>query len=103
MQKALRFTFTFLLLLLVRSIPSYAQAPRTISYQGVLTAKSGAPVADGSHILVLVLYSSRTGGGILYSKQDTVTTTNGYFNTYLDSIPATLAFNSPVYLGVSVD
>ena len=103
MQKNLRFFLAVLLFLLVRSIPLYAQAPRTISYQGVLTTKSGMPVTDGQHTLVLVLYSSRTGGGILYSKQNTVTTANGYFSTYLDSIPTTLAFDQPVYLGVTVD
>jgi len=95
--------FTILLLLLIQALPLHAQAPRTISYQGVLTSKSGAAIPDGKHILLLALYGSRTGAVVLYSKEDTVVTTNGYFNTYLDSIPATITFNSPVYLGVSVD
>jgi hypothetical protein len=104
MRNKHQFSFILFLFLFVQAFPLFAQAPRTISYQGVLTAKSGTPVADGLHTLVLVLYSSRTGtGGILYSKQDTVTTTNGYFNTYLDSIPATVTFDKPVYLGVSID
>ncbi len=80
-----------------------AQVPRTISYQGVLAGKSGVPVADGQHILLLALYTTRTGSTVLYSKQDTVMTTNGLFNTLLDSIPASLTFNAPLWLGISVD
>jgi hypothetical protein len=80
-----------------------AQVPRTISYQGVLATKSGVPVADGLHTLILALYSTRTGAVVLYSQQDTVTTTGGYFSTLLDSIPTTVTFNAPMWLGVSVD
>jgi len=105
MKHNLPFALFLLLLsiLLAPALPLRAQAPRTISYQGVLTAKSGTPVPDGQHILFLALYGSRTGAVVLYSKQDTVTTANGYFNTELDSIPASITFNAPVYLGVSVD
>ena len=95
--------FAFFLFLLTQSFPLHAQAPRTISYQGVLATKSGTPVPDGQHILALALYGSPTGGSVLYSEQVKVTTANGYFSTYLDSIPATITFNSPMYLGVSFD
>ncbi len=80
-----------------------AQVPRTISYQGLLASKSGMPVADGLHTLILALYSTRTGAVVLYSQQDTVTTTGGYFSTLLDSIPTSVSFNAPLWLGVSVD
>ncbi len=103
MHKTRLTRFVLFVFLSIPAISLHAQAPRTISYQGVLTAKSGTAIPDGQHTLLLALYGSRTGGSVLYSKQETVVTTNGYFNTYLDSIPATIAFNSPVYLGVSVD
>ena len=61
------------------------------------------PIADGLHTLILALYATRTGAVILYSQQDTVTTTNGYFSTLLDSIPTSVAFDGPMYLGISVD
>ncbi len=80
-----------------------AQVPRTISYQGELSTKTGTPVADGAHILILALYSSRTGSTVLYSKLDTVTTTNGRFSTLLDAIPTSVTFNEPMWLGVSID
>ena len=90
------------LLLLPITTTLFAQAPRTISYQGYLS-RSRTPVSDGQHTLFLTLYSTPTGSTILYSKQATVMTTGGYFNTYLDSIPTSVTFNSPVWLGVSVD
>ena len=90
------------LLLLPIATTLFAQAPRTISYQGLLS-RSGTPVSDGQHILFLTLYSSRTGSTILYSRVDTVMTSGGYFNAYLDSIPTSVTFNAPVWLGVSVD
>jgi hypothetical protein len=81
----------------------FAQAPRTISYQGVLT-KSGQTLSDGPHIVLVALWATPTGQvNPLYTKQDTVTTSNGLFNMLLDSISDTVTFNSPVYLGLSVD
>ncbi len=80
-----------------------AQVPRTISYQGVLAGKSGSPVADGSHTLVLRLYGSRTGKVVLYSKTDTIVTTGGMFSTLLDAISDSLVFDKQLYLGISVD
>ncbi len=91
------------LFLLTYIVPVSAQVPRTISYQGVLTEKSGVPVPDGQHILILALYGTRTGAVVLYSELDTVTTVNGYFSTLLDSIPTTVTFTKPLWLGVSVD
>ena len=81
----------------------FAQVPRTISYQGYLTQKSGAPIADGNHILVAALYATRTGKIVLYSTLDTVATAGGHFDMLLDSIPATVAFDKELYLGLSVD
>ena len=80
-----------------------AQIPRAISYQGILADKKGVPVADGSHTLVLTLYNTRTGAIFVYSKTAAVTTKNGVFNTLLDSIPITVAFDKEYYLGITVD
>jgi hypothetical protein len=96
------FVLTLLGTLLTHGNDVFAQAPRTISYQGVL-AKSGQPVSDGEHVLLVTLYTSPAGTLALYSKLDTVTTSNGYFNMLLDSIPSSVTFNSAVYLGISVD
>ena len=80
-----------------------AQVPRTISYQGVLANKTGTPVPDGPHTLVLNLYGSRTGKVILYSKTDSIVTVKGVFSTLLDAIHDSVVFDRPMYLGISVD
>jgi hypothetical protein len=50
----------------------FAQAPRTISYQGIVTDKTGKAISDGKHILLVALYGTPTGAIVLYSKEDTV-------------------------------
>lgn len=79
-----------------------AQAPRVISYQGMLSDQSGKPVADGDYPVRLVLYATRTGVIELYAKSTTVTTSGGVFNALLDSLPESLAFDREYYLGVTV-
>ncbi len=81
----------------------FAQIPRTISYQGVLATKGGAPLPDGQHLLIAALYGTRTGKVVLYSKQDTVISKNGYFDMLLDSIPESVTFDRPMWLGLSID
>jgi hypothetical protein len=92
------------LVLSIISTVAKAQIPRAISYQGVLTdKKTGVPLADGEHHLVITLYPTRTGKVSVYTKYDTVTTKNGLFNTLLDSIPETVLFDKQYYLGISID
>src|ERR1043165_5215110 len=76
----------------------FAQAPRTISYQGLLETSKGAAVPDGQHLLAIKLYATRTGKIVLYTKEDTVATHNGFFSILLDSIPDSLSFDKAVYL-----
>jgi len=81
----------------------FAQAPRTISYQGVIADKSGKAISDGLHTLIVELWDAPTAGHALHGKQVSLTTKNGYFNMLFDSIPDSVTFNSAVYFGVSVD
>jgi hypothetical protein len=85
------------------SVPVYAQYPRSLSYQGVISDKGGQPTRDTVHTITASLYETRTGKVVLYSKTDTVTTYNGHFDLLLDSIPSSLAFDRQLYLGVSID
>jgi len=61
------------------------------------------PVPDGQHNLLITLYNTRTGKIFQYTKQDTVTTSNGYFNIVLDGIPDSVAFDRQYFLGIAVD
>ena len=84
---------------------SWSQTPAKMSYQGVLTDASGAPVADGSHSLVFKLYNVSTGGAALWTEtQGTVNTTNGVLSVLLGSVtPIGIAFDAPLWLGIAVD
>ena len=82
-----------------------AQIPTNMSYQGVLTDGSGAPVADGNHSLVFKLYSVSTGGAALWTEtQPTVNTTTGVLSVTLGSVtPIGIAFDGALWLGIEVD
>ncbi len=95
----------FLLLTLIAFVLSAnAQTPRTISYQGAVT--SGSQPASGPHVLRVAFYDSLSGGQQLYQETHTTTITGGIFNIQIGSLtpfPATLRFDHPYYLGVSID
>ncbi len=81
-----------------------AQAPRQISYQGVISTVGGSPVADGNHTVVLKIYNG--GGTELFSETHNTTTVKGLFNILIGSVtplPGALTFNEPYFLGITVD
>lgn len=89
---------------LLCGLDAYAQPPRRISYQGMLANPDGSPVSDGSHALVIRLYTA--GGLALFTEQQTVTTMHGLFNMDIGAItplPPSLTFGEPYFLGISVD
>ena len=98
-MKNLLLSFGILLLLASTAL---AQIPRVISYQGILTDKKGAAVADGGYVLTIKLYPTRTGAINVYQKVATVTTSGGLFSVLLDSIPSTALFDKQYYLGISI-
>ena len=97
------FAGALLNLLLAASVS--AQVPTKMSYQGVLTDGSGAPVADGNHSLVFKLYSVSTAGSALWTEtQGSVNTTNGVLSVVLGSVtPIGIAFDGALWLGIEVD
>ncbi|MFQ5604610.1 MAG: tail fiber domain-containing protein [bacterium] len=92
----------FVAFLLSASV-SWGQIPQTISYQGVLTDASGNVVADGNYQLTFRLYDSESSGTSLWSEIQTLTTTNGLFNTVLGNVTSIdLPFDRQYWLGISV-
>ena len=93
------------LILTVLYSTAWSQTPTKMSYQGVLTDASGAPVADGSHSLVFKLYNVSTGGAALWTEtQGSVNTTNGVLSVLLGSVtPIGIAFDGALWLGIAVD
>ena len=100
----MRITSLLLFLTLSSGVLS-AQVPTKMSYQGVLTDGSGAPVADSNHSLVFKLYNVSTAGSALWTEtQATVKTTNGVLSVVLGSVtPIGIAFDGALWLGIEVD
>ncbi len=99
-------SISILLVLVCCSFSALAQAPRTISYQGVLTDAAGTPIPDGQHQIKIALYDSNTAFTPIFSETLMVTTSKGIFSIILGSvtpIPAFLDFNRTYYLGTTVE
>ena len=71
------------LLSLSVSISGFAQIPRTISYQGVLTDTSGIPKPDGDYVLTLRLYPDSAGVAPVWVELRTVKVKRGVFSTIM--------------------
>jgi hypothetical protein len=83
-----------------------AQVPQTISYQGLLTTSSGAPIADGNYNLTFSLYTVPTGGTPIWTEtHSSVPVSKGTFSVILGSItPFTgVNFAQQLYLGITKD
>ncbi len=105
-MNTLRRTLSVALATLALGATALAQAPRTISYQGLLTDASGNLISDGNHTLRLSLYESASGGAAIFSETQTVPVVRGLFNIIIGSatpISQSLLFNRAYFLGVSVD
>lgn len=96
---------SILILVLFFSLFSLADnIPRTISYQGVLTDVNGNNVSDGTYTMKFRLYTSLTGGTLLWSESKPVVVSNGVFETNLGSaVDLNLDFDAPYYLGIVVE
>lgn len=82
---------------------SYADAPKTMNYQGYLTDAVGVPVS-GTRAMVFSLYTVASGGAPLWSEtQGSVPVTNGIYQTILGAVtPLSLSFSQPYYLGIAI-
>ena len=97
-------TFACVLLWVLCSQVVWAAAPRTFSYQGVLTNASGVVVPDGSYNMTFRIYNVVAGGTHLWEEVLSVPVASGRFNvvlgktTSLDALPFDVAY----WLGVKV-
>ena len=83
----------------------YAQIPRTISYQGILTDAAGIVKPDGNYSITFSFYESEAGGNAIWSETKTLSTAKGLFSTSLGSqtpFNATVKFDKPYWLGIKV-
>lgn len=83
-----------------------AAVPGLMNYQGILTDSLGTPVIDGNHSAVFKIYGAPTGGILLWTESETISTSKGLFTTILGNInplSETIFSATPRYLGVAVD
>lgn len=81
-----------------------AQAPREISYQGILTDDLGTPIADGNYSLTVRLYDAEVGGALLFAEaHPAVAVSKGGFNVLVGGVtPLSLSFDQPLWLSLQV-
>ncbi len=82
-------------------------APRTLSYQGVISTIGGTK-AIGAHLLTVTLYGDANGTTKLWQNtMNTAVDSNGVFNCMLGAelnpLPAPAVMDRPIWLGVAVD
>jgi hypothetical protein len=83
----------------------YAQIPRTISYQGILTDTSGHPKPDGTYSFVFAFYNVATGSSPIWSESKSLPIHGGLFATFLGDRTAfsdSVRFDRPYWLSVQV-
>lgn len=85
------------------TVPLLAQAPQTISYQGVLKNSDGSSHEDGAVELSFEIFDTESGGAALWSETQAVSVVDGVFNVILGKIqPLALNFDKPYWLAVAV-
>lgn len=85
--------------------PTIAQIPRTLSYQAVLTDKSGTPKPDGPYDVTFRLYDVDNGGAPVWTETQTLDVSRGLFSAVLGSVTPfgdDLTFTQPYWLSLQV-
>ncbi len=73
---------SMLVLVLIASM-AFAQVPRKISFQGVLTDTVGNPRPDGAYSLTFRIYNASTGNSPLWTESRTVSLKRGLLSVLL--------------------
>lgn len=81
--------------------------PRTISYQGMLTSVSGAPMSDGIYNISVTMYADEEGTKPVWTDSYRVALVGGVFNLYLGNgnapLPGPDIMSRPLWVGTSVN
>jgi len=97
-------TIAFVFALLI-AVSSFAQAPKTISYQGYLVDGTNQPVT-GNHTITVKLYDVSSGGVALHTEAFTMNVMGGNFSAIIGSqtaISGNVTFDKQYWLGISID
>jgi hypothetical protein len=110
-----------LMILVLCATTMFAQIPRTISYQGVLSDTAGYPKKDSTYSITFLLYQASSGGSAIWTETKNLTTKRGLFSTQLGDVTpfgpsetaakatdkvtaplATLAFDKQYWMSIQV-
>ena len=90
-------------LLVLLPVIVQAQAPRTISHQGVLTDASGDPVPDAIRSILFGLHPTKSNSGAFWSETQSVATVNGVFHVELGAVnPINIQLDRELWLSIKV-
>ena len=108
MKRLMKRTMSLTGLFLAFSAPAFAQVnpvPPLMNFQGRLTKPDGTPLPDGAHSVVFSLYNAKTGGTLVWSETDSVTSRNGAFAVLLGNVTALsdAVFSSNTWLEIKID
>jgi len=84
---------------------AFAQVPRKISFQGVLTDTVGNPRPDGTYSLTFRIYDASSGNPPLWTEARTVSVKRGLLSVLLGEttpIPESVKFDRPYWLGIQL-
>ncbi len=84
---------------------AFAQIPRTLSYQGILTDSTDHPKPDGNYAITFRLYDTESGGSALWTEAKTLGVKKGLFATELGDVtpfPAAVKFDKSYWLSMQV-
>lgn len=92
-----------LLVSLLFSLPAFAEIPKNLNIQGMLTDADGDPVSNGWHSVMFTFYDALVNGTEIWENDYSVETTGGVFTVELDmsDFPAT-AYANPLWIEVTV-
>ena len=98
----MRCILVIILTLTAISTSVLAQAPDSLSFQGLLTDSLGNPLDSTGVSITFKLYKNNVA---VWTEMQTVDVENGIFNVLLGKVTdlSTLAFDQPMDLGINLD
>ncbi|MBI3232838.1 MAG: hypothetical protein HYZ42_02160, partial [Bacteroidetes bacterium] len=93
----------FVSILILLPQVEFAQQPKTLSYQGILTDSQQEPMPNATYTLIFSLYASANGGTPLWTEINQVQTQTGVFDVILGQFTIlTLPFDQQYWLGITL-
>ncbi|MBI3220217.1 MAG: hypothetical protein HYZ44_11955 [Bacteroidetes bacterium] len=97
------FILTSLTLFLFGISVSFAQIPRIMTYQGVITNADGTLLPDGTYSIGFSMYTQETGGTPIWSESQNISVERALFNVILGTnSPLNIPFDKQYWLGIKL-